>query len=371
MARPVAEAAHAVMTGAVANRSTAFAAGRRAMQIVIDARAALADLLGTPADGVVFGSSATSLTYLVSRTLAAAWQPGDEIVISRLDHDANVRPWLQAAAAAGAQVRWAEFDRATGALPAAQYETLVGERTKLVAVTAASNVNGAVPDVATISAIAHRAGALCYVDGVHATPHVPIDVAALGADFYVTSAYKWSGPHQAACAADPALWETLQPQKLMPSSDVVPDRFEHGTPSFASLAALTAAVDHLAALDDTATGTRRERVLQSMAAVRAYESELFAHLVAGLSAVPGLRLVPAPQERCPTVAFRLDGHDPAKTAAALGDRGVCVFAGDYYAYEFFRAMGLRDSGGAVRASVYHYTTRQDVARLVDALHEIQ
>jgi selenocysteine lyase/cysteine desulfurase len=214
-------------------------------------------------------------------------------------------------------------------------------------------------------------GALCYVDGVHATPHMPVDVRALGADFYVTSAYKWSGPHLATCAADPALWETLRPQKLMPSSDLVPERFEHGTPSFASLAAITAAVDHLATLDHTAQGSRRARVHQSMTAVYAYETELFAQLIAGLRTVRGLQLIPAPQHRCPTVAFRLDGHDPAKTAAALGDRGVCVFSGDYYAYEFFSAHGLRDSGGAVRASVYHYTTTADVARLIDALTEIQ
>jgi cysteine desulfurase family protein (TIGR01976 family) len=291
-------------------------------------------------------------------------------VVSRLDHDANVRPWLQAAAAVGVDVRWAEFDHATGVLASQQYETLINERTRLVAVTAASNANGAIPDVATISALAHRVGALCYVDGVHATPHLPVDVPALGADFYVTSAYKWSGPHLATCVADPALWETLRPQKLMPSSDAVPERFEHGTPSFASLAALTAAVDHLATLDDSAQGTRRERVLQSMAAVRAYESELFATMLAGLRKVPGLRMVPAPEHRCPTVAFRLDNHDPAKTAAALGDRGICVFAGDYYAYEFFSTLGLRDSGGAVRSSIYHYTTQADVARLVDALTEI-
>jgi cysteine desulfurase family protein (TIGR01976 family) len=371
VAASVAQAAHEVMSGAVANRSTAFAPGRRAIQIVEQARAAVADLLGVHAAGAVFGSSATSLTYLVSRTLASGWQPGDEIVVSRLDHDANVRPWLQAAAAAGVDVRWAEFGHATGVLASQQYETLINERTRLVAVTAASNANGAIPDVATISALAHRVGALCYVDGVHATPHLPVDVPALGADFYVTSAYKWSGPHMATCVADPALWETLRPQKLMPSSDLVPERFEHGTPSFAALAALTAAVDHLAALDDSAQGTRRERVLQSMAAVRAYESELFATLLAGLRTVPGLQMVPAPEHRCPTVAFRLDGHEPGKTAAALGDRGICVFAGDYYAYEFFSALGLRDSGGAVRASIYHYTAEADVARLVDALSEIQ
>ncbi len=367
VARSAAEAAHAVMTSAVANRSTAFEPGRRAIRILDEARAAVADLLGAQADGVVFGSSATSLTYLISRALTPTWRPGDEIVVSRLDHDANVRPWVQAAEAAGATVRWASFDLETGSLPAEQYRELIGERTRLVALTAGSNANGAIPDVATVSALAHTAGALCYVDGVHATPHLPTDVAALGADFYVTSAYKWSGPHLAACVADPALWETMRPRKLIPSPDRVPERFEHGTPSFEMLAAASAAVDHLAGLDPAATGTRRERILRSMAEVRAYEADLFAIMVKELSGVPGVRMVPAPEHRCPTVAFRLGEQDPAETAAALGDRGVCVFSGDYYAAEFFSALGWRDSGGAVRASIYHYTTRADVDRLVEAL----
>lgn len=367
VARPAADAAHAVMTGAVSNMSAAFAPGRRSLQIVEDARAAVADLLGARPEGVAFGNSATSLTYLVSRTLAQGWRPGDEIVVSNLDHDANVRPWVQAARSKDVTVRWARFDPADGSLPADQYSSLIGERTRLVALTAGSNANGAIPDVARVSALAHAVGALCYVDGVHATPHLPIDVAALGADFYATSAYKWSGPHLAACAADPRLWERLEPQKLKPSSAEVPARFEFGTPSFASLAAVTGAVDHLASLDDEASGSRRERVLQSMSAVHAYEMALFAKLVSGLETVPGISFVPAPDHRCPTVAFRIDGEDPAKTSARLGDEGVCAFSGDYYAYEFFSALGLRDSGGAVRASIYHYTTEEDVARLLAAL----
>ena len=177
-------------------------------------------------------------------------------MVSRLDHDSNIRPWIQAAGRIGAIVRWAEADLATGELPAAQYADLVGPRTRLVAVTAASNAIGTRPDVAAIAASAHAVGALCYVDGVHATPHVPVDIAALGADFYATSAYKWSGPHVAAVVADPALLETVWPDKLAPSSNAVPWRFERGTLPFADLAGLTAAVDHLAAL---APGERRGR----------------------------------------------------------------------------------------------------------------
>lgn len=389
-----------VTRGAVANKSTAFAAGRRALEIVSSARAAVADLVGADPRGVVFGQSATALTYLVARTLADTWGPGDEIVVSRLDHDANVRPWVQVAARVGATVRWAEFDPQTGILPAEEYEELVNERTKLVAVTAASNAIGTRPDVATIAGIAHEAGALVYVDGVHATPHAPTDVIALGADFYVTSAYKWSGPHIAACVAAPDLWAGLTPDKLMPSPDEVPDRFELGTLSFELLAGITGAVEHLADLSvaspsgvanppatdgvaelDAAApagrvaglvagvvaGDRRARLVTSLAEAHTYEMGVFTTLLAGLADIPAVAICPAPADRCPTVSFRVGDQHPAQTARALGDEGICVFAGDYYAYEYFQTTGLRDSGGAVRAGVYHYTTEEDVARLLDAV----
>ncbi len=363
-----------VTGGAVANKSTAFAAGRRALAIVADARAAIADLLGAAPAGVVFGQSATALTYLVARTLADGWTPGDEVVVSRLDHDANVRPWVQAAGRVGATVRWAEFDSDTGALPTSQYHDLVGPRTKVVAVTGASNAIGTMPDVPAIAAIARAAGAVTYVDGVHRTPHEPVDVALLGADFYVTSAYKWSGPHMAACVADPAMWEGMRPDKLVPSPDAAPERFEYGTLSFELLAGITGAVDHLAMLlvDDDGTAPaagaeRRARVLDSMATVRAYEHQLFVALVAGLAEIPGVSICPAPNGGCPTVAFRVGDQHPGRTAEILGDEGICVFAGDYYAYEYFQTVGLRDSGGAVRASIYHYTTQAEVDRLIDAV----
>jgi cysteine desulfurase family protein (TIGR01976 family) len=361
-----ADAIDAVTRAAVANKSTAFAPGRRALEIVAAARSAVADLLNGAPDGVVFGQSATALTYLVARTLGQDWGPADEIVVSRLDHDANVRPWLQLAERLGATVRWAEFDRATGELPTQQYEQLITERTRLVAVCAASNAIGTRPDVAAITELARARGALSYVDGVHATPHAPTDVTALGADFYVTSAYKWSGPHIAACVAAPSQWEGMRPQKLMPSPDTVPDRFEHGTHSFELLAGVAGAVDHLAGLVP-GEGSRRERLVASLVAAQSYEEELFAQLVAGLAGIDGVSLCPAPADRCPTVAFRVAGQHPGLTAERLGDEGICVFAGDYYAYEYFQAMGLRETGGAVRASVYHYTTAAEVARLLEAV----
>lgn len=366
----VVDAVTAAMRAAVGNRSAAFAPGRRSLEMVGAARSAVADLLGAEPDGVVLGPSATALTYTLARTLGAGWRPGDEVVVSRLDHDANVRPWVQAAEAAGATVRWAEFDRDTAELPAERYAELVGERTRLVAVTAGSNATGTVPDVAAIAATAHAAGALVCVDGVHSVPHGPTDVAALGADFLVTSAYKWSGPHLAAMVAAPATWERLRPAKLLPSSDAVPDRFEYGTPSFPLLAGVAAAVDHLAGLDPTATGSRRERLVAGLSAARAYEESLLDRLLAGLAALPGVTVLGSPARRCPTVSFRLAGLSPQRAQEELGAAGFCLSAGDYYAYEYFQAMGLRDSGGAVRASLYHYNTSDEVDRLLGELDRL-
>ncbi|MFF5231806.1 cysteine desulfurase-like protein [Dactylosporangium sp. NPDC000521] len=367
VAEPVARAVAGVLGGAVSNRTTAFEPGRRALAIVDAARAAAGDLLGADPSGVVFGQSATALTYTVARGLAGTWKPGDNVVVTHLDHDANVRPWVQLASAMGVEVRWAAFDPATGALPVSAFTPLVDARTRVVAVTAASNAIGTVPDVPAIAALAHGFGAVVYVDGVHATAHLPIDVAALGADYYVTSAYKWSGPHLAACVAAPSQWERTAMLKLLPSPDAVPERFELGTPSFELLAGFTAAVDFLATLDDAAPGSRRESVLRSMAAVHSYETGLFERLLDGLRSVPAVRVLPAPAGGCPTVSFRVDGEDPARTAARLGDQGICVFSGDYYAAEYFTAMGLRETGGAVRAGIYHYTTADEVDRLLAAL----
>ena len=365
-AAPVIAAIAGAMRTAVSNRGSAHAPARRSGEIVAAARSAIADLVGGDPAGVVFGPSATALTYLVARTLSRDWGPGDEVVVSRLDHDANVRPWVQAAEASGATVRWAEVDLATGELPVGQYRQLVGSRTRLVAVTAASNAIGTMPAVREIADLAHASPALVYVDGVHATAHRPIDVRALGADFYTTSAYKWSGPHYAAVVADPAVWEPLRPAKLIPSPEQVPDRFEYGTLSFELLAGLTAAVDYLATLSD-AQGDRRRRVLAGMAAATDHENRLLDRLLAGLAAIDGVTIRPAGTDRCPTVSFRVAGQTPAETAHALGEQGICVSHGDYYAVEYFEAAGLRTDGGAVRASLYHYNTEDEVDRLLQAL----
>jgi cysteine desulfurase family protein (TIGR01976 family) len=359
----------------IGNLGGAFAASRRAGEIVAAARAAVADLTGGTADGVVFGPSATALAYRISEALARAWTPGDDIVVSRLDHDSNVRPWIQAAGRAGVDVKWAEVDLVTGELPVAQYADLIGPRTRLVAVTAASNAIGTRPDVASVSELAHALGALCYVDGVHATPHVPVDVAALGADFYTTSAYKWSGPHVAAAVAPPELLETVWPDKLAPSSNAVPWRFERGTLPFADLAGVTAAVDHLAALaptsgvSTTGSASRRQRVIASMTAVEAYESALFGRLLGGLAELDRVTVYGKPARRAPTAFFSVAGHAPRAVAEHLAARGVNVWDGDNYAYELCTALGL-EPDGAVRAGLVHYNDASDVDRLLDGIAEL-
>src|SRR6266545_1162957 len=321
-------------------------------------RRAVADLVGGDPRGVVLGPNMTTLTYRLAAALAAGWGPGDEVVVSRLDHDANVRPWLQAAARTGAAVRWAEVDLPSGELPAGQYDELLSERTRLVAVTAAS------------AARAHGVGALVFVDGVHAAAHGPVDAARLGADFYATSAYKWSGPHVGALVADPALLERLHPDKLASSPDSVPERFEQGTAPFADFAGVAAAVEHLAALDPAASGTRRQRLLASMGAAEAHELELFGVLLDGLGVFLSVTTYGKAARRTATAYFTVAGRTPRAVAEHLAARQVNVWNGHNYAWELTAALGIRDGGSAVRAGLVHYNDRSDVERLLDGLAEL-
>jgi cysteine desulfurase family protein, VC1184 subfamily len=369
--QPVIDAIVAAYTRGIGNTHGAFPASARSDTIVAEARRAVADLVGGEPEGVVFGPNMTTLTYRFAAALSAGWGPGDHIVLSCLDHDANVRPWVQAAARAGAQVRWARVQVPSGELPAAQYDDLINERTRLVALTAASNVLGTMPDIPRIAATAHRAGALVYLDGVHATPHNPIDTSALGADFYATSAYKWTGPHVGAVIAAPELLERLRPDKLAPAPDQVPGRFETGTSPLADLAGVTAAVDHLASLSPQATGSRRAQVLASMTAVRDHEQAELAHLLKGLSALPHVHLIGAPARRTATVYFTVTGHTPRQVAQHLAARRINVWDGHCYAWEVTAAFGVRDSGGAVRAGLAHYNDRSDADRLIEAVAELR
>ena len=350
----------------MANLHGEFSASRRSDETVSGARAAVADLLGGDPAGVILGPNMTTLTFHLAAALSADWKPGDEVVVTSLDHDANVRPWVLAAERAGAAVRWAQFDVSTGELPVAAFDEVISERTRLVAVTAASNAIGTKPDVRAITDRAHAAGALAYVDGVHATPHGPIDVAALGADFYACSSYKFFGPHAGAVIAEPAQLERLAPAKLAPAPDSVPDRFERGTPALELLAGVTAAVDWIAGLTDT-PGSRRERILAALAAVEERLSGLLDHALAGLGSIPRVRVLGAPRRRTSTISFVVEGLSPREIAGRLADSDIAVWAGDNYAYELMRRFGLGDSGGAVRASIVLYNDQDDVDRLLEAL----
>lgn len=351
---------------AMANTHGAFAASAHSDEVVAATRRAVADLLGGRPEGVILGPNMTTLTFHLASALSARWAPGDEVVVTSLDHDANVRPWLLAAERAGATVRWAEFDPATGELPAEAFDPLIGERTRLVAVTAASNAIGTKPDVRAIADRAHAAGALVYVDGVHATSHGPIDVGALGADFYAFSAYKLFGPHVGIVHAAPELLRELRPAKLAPSPDGVPDRFERGTPPFELFAGVSAAIDWIAGLTD-ATGGRRERILAALGTAEAHLDELLHAALQGLARIEGVRLLGGARRRTSTISFLVAGRTPHEVASELARRGVAVWDGDNYALELMRRYGLHDRGGAVRASLVLYNDRGDVDRLLEAV----
>lgn len=364
---PVAAAMAAALRSAVSNRGRGNAAERRADDLVTGARWAMADLLGADPRGIVFGRSMTQITFDIARTLAQDWGPGDEVVVTRLDHDADVRPWVIHATRAGATVRWAEFDPATGELTPDDILRHVGPRTRIVAMTGASNLIGTRPDLPTIARGVHDAGSLLYVDGVHLTAHAPIDMAAIGADFYACSPYKFLGPHLGVLASSPALLDKLTPDKLLPATDAVPERFELGTLPYELLAGVTAAVDLLAGLDSTADD-RRTRILESMSSVESHEDALHARMRAGLEQLPGIRLYSNARHRTPTETFTFEGVDSADITEHLASRGINAPHGNFYALECSRWLGLGDEGG-VRVGLAPYSDDSDVDRLLDALSE--
>ncbi len=364
----VADAVARTLVAPLANRGTVTEAERTADAVVHTAREAMADLLGVDARGVIFGRSMTELTFAMARTLAATWSAGDEVVVTRLDHDANIRPWIVAAAAVGATVRWAEFDPRSAELTEDDVAAVLSPRTRLVALTAASNLVGTRPPVRAIADLAHAAGALVYVDGVHYTAHVPVHVDALGADFYACSPYKFLGPHCGVLAGKPGLLEALRPAKLAPSTDAVPERFELGTLPYELLAGTTAAVDFLAGIVAPGiTGSRRERLLVSMAAVEDYEDGLRARIEAGLERLPGVTVYSRAAHRTPTLLLGMGGREQ-EAYAFLAERGVNAPAGSFYALEASRRLGLGDTG-ALRVGLAPYVDETDVDRLLAALGE--
>ena len=369
--RSVIDAESAAYAAGIGNHGGFFAASRRSDEHTLAARSGIVDLLGVPAeDGVVLGPSMTALTYRFADGLAKTWREGDEIVLTRLDHDGNVRPWVQAAARAGVTVRWADPVLPEIELPVEAVTAQLSDRTRLVAVTAASNVVGTRPDVRAISDAAHAAGALVYVDGVHATPHVPVDVTELGADLYATSAYKWSGPHLATVVGRPELLDTIHPDKLASSAEEVPHRFERGTSPFAQHAGLAAAVDHLAGLAPSAAPAgagRRERIAASMAAVAQYEAALLRRLLTGLGELTHVQRIGSPARQAPTVWFTVPGLTPDDVAMHCAKAQVNVWSGHNYAWELAGLLGIREAGSAVRAGLSCYSTDEDVDRLLEVL----
>ncbi|MFD4600875.1 cysteine desulfurase-like protein [Streptomyces sp. NPDC058464] len=367
--RPVADAIAATLTGPLSNRGTVSPSELNAERAVADFRTAYADLLRMPANGVVHGRSATQLTYDFSRHLAKTWKAGDEIILSRLDHDANVRPWIQAAERAGVTVRWIEIDADTTQLDLDSYERALSPRTRLVAVTAASNVLGTKPPVRAIADRAHAAGALVYTDGVHYAAHHLVDVPALGVDLFVCSPYKFLGPHCGVLAAAPELLETLRPDKLLPSPDTVPERFEFGTLPYEILAGATAAVDFLATMDPGTSATqtsRRERLTRSLTSLHEHEQSLRTRLQEGLDALgDAVTLHSKAPDRTPTLLMTFAGRDAREAQTHLAARNVVAPAGSFYAHEPFTALKLEDP--ALRAGLAPYNTTDDVDRFLDGL----
>jgi cysteine desulfurase family protein (TIGR01976 family) len=359
-----------------ANIHGSFAASHRTDAILAEARAALADLLGaaSPAE-VKFGQNMTSLTFQLSRSFGRTLSRGDEVIVSRLDHEANRGPWLAAAADAGAVVREIPVRLDDCTLDLDALDAMLGPRTRLVAVGLASNAVGTVNPVAEIARRAHAVGALVFVDAVHSVAHGPTDVAALGADLAACSVYKFFGPHVGVLWGRAALLESLPAYKVRPAED----RWETGTQGHEAIAGTVAAVDYLATVGDRfgdpvpgAGSTRRDRLMAAMRAIEGYERTLAGRFLAGLAGIPGLVVhgIADPRrtaERTPTVAIRLGGWAPSALAAELGRRGVYCWDGDFYATSLVEDLGLAAAGGVVRLGLVHYNTAAEVDRVLEEL----
>ena len=336
-----------------ANIGGPYETSRRTDGLVADSRAAGAGFLGCSTDEVVFGANMTTLNFALSRSAAREWQAGDEVVVTRLDHDANVSPWLELAHDLGLVVHFAEI-RDDTTLDVDDLTAKLSERTRVVAFPWASNAVGTLVDVARVSELAHEVGALAWVDAVHYAPHGPIDVAAAGADVLICSPYKFFGPHLGLAFGRAELLERWRPYKVRPSADEpLGHRYETGTLPHELLAGFGAAVGYLGSL--------------GWDAVVAHERELGERFLRGLPSNCRLHGLPSMDGRVPTFALTLDGASPAAAAAHLGERGLAVWHGNYYALEVMKRLGLEDSGGAVRVGIVHYNTADEVDRLLTEL----
>lgn len=336
-------------------------------QMVEDARAAVADLFGCDPAEVAFGQNMTSLVFSLSRALARTWAEGDNIVLTRLDHDANVSSWMQAADDAAVEVRFVDFDPDDGcALDLDTLDQALDSRTKLVAFTHASNAVGSIPPVADIVSRAHAVGALTFIDAVHYTPHGLVDVRASDTDFLAASAYKWFGPHTGCLYGKKALLEEIQPYKLRPAPENAPDRWETGTQSFESIAGVAAAIDYIASLGEG--GTRRERIVDAYERIHVYEQAISDRFLARIAEMPGVELFgeQTSEGRTPTFAIEVEGTTPEEVATRLGEQGIFVWNGDYYAVEVMARLD-RSEHGLVRIGFIHYNTIAEVDRVLDAV----
>lgn len=380
----VIEAMADYLVKANANKGGYFITSYRNDQIITDARAAMADFINAPSpQEIVFGANMTTLTYSLSRAIARLLKPGDEIIVTQLDHDANVSPWL-ALAEQDITVKMVDFDVEDCRLDLQHLTSLLTDQTKLVAVGYASNAVGTINPIPRIAAMAHNVGAWLWVDAVHYAPHGPINVQRLGCDFLVCSAYKFFGPHVGVLWGKSALLEQLPAYQVRPANPKVPYRFETGTLNQEGLAGVTAAIDYLAevgraygaSFDGSLTVEgRRKELKQAMQAIATYERRLFTSLIAGLESLPGITVYgitdPAEfDERCPTVAFTREGFTPAQIATYLGERGIFVWDGNYYAINVTERLGVEASGGMVRVGLAHYNTQEEVDRFLSALKEM-
>ncbi len=366
-----------------ANHGGAFRTSRASDAMVHAARAAMADFLNARRpEEIVFGQNMTSLTLHISRSLARTLQPGDEIVVTRLDHDANIAPWMLIAADRGCTLRWVEFDPEDCTWNVEALKQQMTPRTQLVAVGYASNAVGTINPVREAVQIAHEAGALCFIDAVQYAPHGPIDVQALDCDFLVCSAYKFFGPHTGILYGKYDLLDQLTAYKVRPSGNEPPDKFETGTQSFESIAGVLGALEYFqwvgveeARSKRQDNGSRRQKLVAAMTAIKEYEIGLSRALIEGLSSVKGLHIwgitdLNQLDRRVPTVSFTLDGWHPRKVAEALDQSGIYVWDGNYYAQAVTERLGLEDKGGMVRIGAAHYNTLAEVDKLVDAVKKL-
>jgi cysteine desulfurase family protein (TIGR01976 family) len=370
-----------------ANHGGAFRTSQASDTTVAEARQAMADFLNAARpEEIVYGPNMTSLTLSLSRSLARTLQAGDEIVVTRLDHDANIAPWLLIAEDRGCQVRWVDIHAEDCTLDMADLERQITERTKIVAVGYASNAVGTVNDVRKAVQLAHQVGALCYIDAVQFAPHKPIDVQALDCDFLVCSAYKFFGPHAGILYGKYDLLDRLTAYKVRPAGNLPPDKFETGTPSFEAMAGTLGAIQYFAWIGQTFGAAyasqyqetfsgRRLALKQAMAAIEAYELELNHSLLEGLGSIPGLHIhgITSPHSldrRVPTFSFTLDGWTPLAVAQALAKEDINVWDGNFYALSVTERLGLEESGGLVRVGLTHYNTQAEIDKLVTALSQI-